>query len=436
MKNFYQLLVNNLIAGVVNNFVWFALTFWIYTETRSVFATAVISGFYLTITAISGFWFGSIVDHHKKKTAMLFSSFASLVLYAAGFLFYLLWPYEIYKDPTSWQLWILSGLLMLGVIAGNIRNIALPTAVTLLVPEKDRDKANGLTGGMMGISFTLTSILSGLILGFWGMGAVFWFTLIFTALPILHLLLINIPEKHIAHVDFAPGQELPKKGIDLKGTLKVISLIPGLWGLLFFNVINNLLGGVFMSLMDAYGLNMVSIQNWGIMWAILSLGMILGGIIINKYGLGKSPLRTLFLCNIIMWTISIFFTIQPWIWLLALGMFFWMLLFPFIEASEQTIIQKVVPAERQGRVFGFAQSMEQSASPLTAFLIGPLTQFIFIPFMTTGAGIDLIGSWFGTGDARGMALVFIAAGAIGLVITLLAMQTNAYKLLSKKYRTG
>ena len=64
---------------------------------------------------------------------------------------------------------------------------------------------------------------------------------------------------------------------------------------------------------------------------------------------------------------------------------FFMLLVPFAEAAEQTILQKVVPFERQGRVFGFAQSVEQAASPLTAFLIGPIAQFVFIPFMTDGA---------------------------------------------------
>ena len=44
----------------------------------------------------------------------------------------------------------------------------------------------------------------------------------------------------------------------------------------------------------------------------------------------------------------------------------------------------MVPYERQGRVFGLAQSVEQSASPLTAFLIGPVAQFVAIRFMTTG----------------------------------------------------
>ena len=92
--------------------------------------------------------------------------------------------------------------------------------------------------------------------------------------------------------------------------------------------------------------------------------------------------------------------------LLAVGMFVWLCLIPVVEAAEQTILQKVVPPERQGRVFGFAQSVEQAASPITAFLIGPIAQFVFIPFMTTGAGVELLGGWFGTGPDRGLALLF------------------------------
>ena len=95
----------------------------------------------------------------------------------------------------------------------------------------------------------------------------------------------------------------------------------------------------------------------------------------------------------------------------------YMALIPYVEAAEQTVLQKVVPYERQGRVFGFAQSVEQSASPLTAFLISPLAQFAFIPFMTDGRGADWIGGWFGTGPMRGVALVFVLAGLLGLALT-------------------
>lgn len=408
-------------------YVWFALVFWAYLETNSVIATSVIGGIFLVNMAFSSFWLGSIVDHHKKKHAMMFSSLATLFLFSIALGIYLFAPEGAFQTISSIWLWLLVVVLMLGVAAGNIRNIALPTVVTLLVPADKRDRANGLIGTMMGITFAITSVASGFILAYGGMIWVLGLAVTLTLIAILHLAFIKVPEEKIIHTE-----EKPKK-LDIRGTIKIVAGIPGLFDLIFFTTFNNFLGGVFMALMDAYGLSLVSVQTWGTMFAILSFGFILGGLIVAKRGLGTNPLKTLFRASIIMWVSCIFFTIQPSILLLAAGMLLWMTLSPFIEATEQTIIQKVVPYERQGRVFGFAQSIEQAASPITAFLIGPIAQFFFIPFMTNGAGAELIGSWFGTGHARGIALVFTTAGIIGLIVTLFAMKSKSYKLLFQKY---
>ncbi len=199
--------------------------------------------------------------------------------------------------------------------------------------------------------------------------------------------------------------------MDIRGTLRVIRGIPGLLALILFGCFNNFLAGAFMALMDAYGLSLVSVQVWGLLWGALSALFIVGGLGVAKTGLTKNPLRLLLLVNVVMWSVTILFPLRSSIVFLAIGMAFYMLLGPYAEASEQTLLQKVVPYERQGRVFGFAQSVELAASPLTAFLIGPLTQLIFIPFMTDGAGADTIGGWFGTGADRGIALVFVLTGA-------------------------
>jgi DHA3 family multidrug efflux protein-like MFS transporter len=142
-RAFHHLLVSTLVASVVNFTVWFAVTFWVYLETRSVFATGVISGIYLVFTAASGVWFGGLVDRHRKRSVMLGSSAASLLCYAVALTVYLLTEPASFTDPASPALWALVLLLMAGVIVGNLRAITLSTAVTMLVPPEGRDRANG-----------------------------------------------------------------------------------------------------------------------------------------------------------------------------------------------------------------------------------------------------------------------------------------------------
>ncbi len=430
MSPFHQILGNNLVANVTNFTVWFAITFWVYLETQSVFATGTIAGIYLVLTAGLGFWLGSIVDHNPKKLVMAGSSAVSFVLYGAAFALLLVAPEGAMKNVAGVWLWAFVLIVMLGVIAGNIRAIALPTLVTVLIPEDRRDKANGLVGMVGGIGFLTTSVISGFLVAWGGMVATLALALVLTVLAFVHMLMIPLDEKQVeAHPD-TPAE--PKR-IDIAGTIRVIAGVPGLFALIFFASMNNLLGGIFMALLDAYGLSLVSVQIWGLLFGVLSTAFIISGLIISRVGLGKSPLRTLLLVNLITWGTCIVFPLQPSIWLLAGGMFVWMLLGPFAEAAEHTTLQKVVPQERQGRVFGFAQSVEQSASPLTAFLIGPLTEFFFIPFMTTGLGAAAIGSWFGTGHARGIAIVFVLGGIFGVVLTLVAFRSKYYRQLSDAY---
>ena len=427
MKTFYTVLANTLAASLTNMVVWFAVTFWVYLETRSVIATSVMAGVYLAATALSGLFLGSLVDRYKKKNVMILSSVASLVLYLPAGLIYIITPRAEFANPASARLWVFVVLALMGALAGNLRGITLSTLCTFLVPEDKRDRANGMVGTANGVSFLAASILSGLVIGFLGM---FWMlagALVVTVLVILHTMTLSIPESEAVRAKAAQVR------IDVRGTIAAITLVPGLFALIFFHTFNNFLGGVFMSLMDAYGLLMVPVQVWGALWGILSLGFIVGGLVVARKGLGTNPLRTLFVANIVMWLVCIFFTIQASILLLAVGMFIYLCLIPVVEASEQTILQKMVPLERQGRVFGFAQSVEQSASPITAFVIGPIAQLIFIPFMTTGAGVDLLGTWFGVGTDRGLALLFTVTGIIGLIVTLLAMRSYSYRRLSENY---
>src|SRR3546814_1434024 len=86
---------------------------------------------------------------------------------------------------------------------------------------------------------------------------------------------------------------------------------------------NNLLTGVFMALMDAYGLELVSVETWGILFGFISLAFIAGGLVVSRRGLGPRPLRVILLLNLINWVVCATFTLSSLIVLMVIGMVVW-----------------------------------------------------------------------------------------------------------------
>lgn len=250
-----MVLTNSLISTVTNSFLWFAITFWAYLETHSVIATSIIGGSYMLIAAALGLFFGTFVDHHKKKRVMEVSTIITLVAFALALVVYVVIPQDRLLTLDGAYFWGFVLLVLAGAISGNMRTIALSTTVTLLVPEENRDKANGMVGTINGIAFSITSVFSGVVIGQLGMGWALGLSVGLTFAVLLHLLMIKIPEKAIPASD-----EGFHKKVDIKGTLAAISATPGLLALIFFTTFNNFLGGVYMSLMDPYGLELVSVD--------------------------------------------------------------------------------------------------------------------------------------------------------------------------------
>jgi DHA3 family multidrug efflux protein-like MFS transporter len=426
-RTFAQVLVNTAVANVTTSFLWFALTFWVYLETRSVLATGVIGGAYMLLVALCSMAFGTIVDRHRKHSVMVFAGAVTLVAFGISLGVYLTFPESALLDLTGPMFWIFSGVILFGAVIENMRNIALSTTVTLLIPTERHANANGLVGTVQGLAFMVTSVFSGLSIGLLGMGWTLVIAIALSAAALIHLLFLNIPEEAPAH----DGEKRPL--IDLRGSITAVRAATGLFALIIFSTFNNLIGGVYMALMDPYGLELFPVEWWGVVLGVTSTGFIIGGLLIAKFGLGRNPIRTMLLLVVLMGVLGALFTIREWWWLYAAGIWVYMTLIPAVEAAEQTVIQKVVPFETQGRVFGFAAAFESAAAPITAFLIAPIAEFMIIPYMNSDAGQSSLGWLLGDGQARGIALVFLVAGILMILIAVGAFFTRSYRLISAQY---
>lgn len=426
-RTFVHVLVNTALANVTTSFLWFGITFWIYLETRNVLATGVIGGAYMLLVAMFSMFFGTLVDRFRKKAVMVWATLVSLALFLVGGAYFFLVPHADMVNLGLPHFWIFAIVMLTGAIAEQLRNIALSTTVTLLVPVDRRANANGMVGTVQGLAMLVTSVFSGLAIGQLGMGWTIVISITALGLVFLHLLWLRIPEPKVLHV------EEKTSWIDIKVGWRTVRSAPGLLMLVLFTTLNNLVGGVYMALMDPYGLTLFSVETWGIVFAIASTGFIIGGIVLAKFGLGRNPIRTMLLIAAFIGVVGGVFAIREWAWLFVLGCWIYMAFIPAVEAAEQTVIQTVTPYEKQGRVFGFAMTFEAAAAPITSFLIAPIAEFVIIPALDTPEGQQSWAWLLGYGEARGIALVFLFAGLAAMVLALGAFLTPAYRLLSKQF---
>lgn len=429
MRTFRHLLANTGVANVTTSYLWWALTFWAYLETRNVLATGIIGGAYMLLISFSSIVFGTIVDHRRKLAVMRLSTTLTFTAFAAAAAIFLVLPERTLIDLGAPWFWVFAVIILAGAVVEHMRNIALATTVTILVPDGERDKANGLVGMVQGVAFMITSIISGLSVGLLGMGWTLGIALTLTGLALAHLLVVRFPEDRVAA---APATNA-RDAVDLRGSIRVIRAATGLFALILFSTFNNLIGGVYMALMDPYGLELFSVEAWGLVLAVSSTGFLLGGAVVARLGLGRNPMRTMLRVVLAMGFLGAVFTIRDWWPIYAVGIWLYMCLIPVVEAAEQTVIQRVVPLERQGRVFGFAMALETAATPVTAFLVAPLAQLWVIPWAASDDGADALRTLLGDGQARGIALIFLVSGVVMMIAALAAFRSPVYRAMSRTY---
>jgi DHA3 family multidrug efflux protein-like MFS transporter len=381
----------------------------------------------MLLIALSSISFGTFVDRYRKLAVMRFAAVFTLVMFVLSGVMFLLTPAAALLDLTQPWFWVFTMIILIGAVVENMRNIALSTTVTILIEPDRRANANGLVGMVQGLMFLVTSVLSGLSVGLLGMGWTIAAALVLTAAALAHLLTLRMPE------EVRPAATDARGGFDFRGAFAAVLAIAGLFALILFSTFNNFIGGVYMALMDPYGLEMFPVELWGIFLAVGSSGFLIGGALIGKFGLGANPLRTMLLAVILMGVLGAVFTLREWAWLYIVGIWLYLTLVPFVEAAEQTVIQQVVPLQRQGRVFGFAMAFESAAAPVTAFLIAPIAQFWIIPYARSADGGAQLAPLLGEGTSRGIALVFLFAGIILVIAALLAFLTPVYRRVSASY---
>jgi MFS family permease len=362
---------------------------------------------------------GALVDRWSRKLVLILSDVAAglstavlLFLFATGQL----------------EIW---HIIVAGAFASAFESFQFPAysaAVTMMIDKEQYARASGMMSIAEAASGILAPIFAGLLIGLGasqlgsmdaGIQIIMAIDLLAMGLAVGVLLMAHIPQP-IRHDTPIPGVAgiISEVGYGFDYILKRPSLL-GLQLVFFFINLTATFGFVVLTPMilartntDAGALSLVEFA--------AGIGGLVGGLLLSVWG---GPKRK---TNGVLGGMLLESLLGPIVTGLSRSLPFWMLgaffsafFIPIINGSNQAIWQSKVAPDVQGRVFATRRWIAQITIPIAMLMAGPLADRVFEPALQPGGRFFYtLGSIVGTGPGAGMSVMFLIAGALGILVAI------------------
>lgn len=419
-KKYIVLWLSQSVSGLGSSMTGFALVLWAYEQSNSAMSVSLMSFCNYVPFVLLSLFAGNFVDRHKKKTIMLVSdsiaaagSLAVLALMLTGHL-------------TIWNIYIVN------VIIGATTAFQQPAsaiATVRLVPDDKLSNVSGMNSFSNNLILVFSPMLASFLYSAGGLSLILTIDLVSFAFAFCVLMFfITVPEQ----------KNNAKRVSQFAGTAEGFAFLKKEKGLLYIMltmaVINffsrltyeNILSPMILSRSGESSLALGTVN------ACMGIGGIAGGIIVSFKKENARKATAIYVSaalsflfgdllmavgrNTLMWSVAGIAASLP---------------IPFINANQNTIMYRKVPADMQGRVFALRNAIQYVTIPIGIILGGWMADYIFEPLMRQGNKFsDFLGVIVGSGAGSGMAVMFLCTGICGFVISVISCFNREIKKLN------
>lgn len=422
-KNYILLQIGQTISQLGSAMTSFAITIWAYNTTGQVISSSLLAVCSFIPYLVISLFGGAVADNMNKKKIMLICDTVA----AIGSFVILL---------CSWmnilELWI---LCVINIVSGFMNAFQAPAsqvAITLLVDKENFAKAGGLQSAFGALVGILNPILSAALLSIGGLQLVIGVDMITFLFAFFTLLIfIKIPDSAVENnkIGIKELKESMKDGIFFIRAQKSVLFLLVMYSVLEF------MGAIsFDSMYSPFLLARTGNNETvvGIVSAIAATGSLSASIILSTT---KQPKRKIpiMLAGSLMCLCGIMFfgmgrNLLWWCIVAFIGCFG----SPIYQTYQTVILRERVPLSMQGRIFSLQGIITSSLTPLGYIIGSILADYMFEPFMQgKGKVQNILSGLVGSGKGAGMGLMFVIAGMLGIIISIVLSNNHHIKNLEE-----
>lgn len=378
---FYTLLLTQTLSLIGSQMTSLALGIWIYETTGDASPLALVAFFAFLPRVITVGFAGVFADKYDRRYVMALAdagqAIGTVVLLSVLVL-------------GVFQLWHLYLVAVIQAIFGVFQAPAFQASVTMLIPDKQRDRANAfqmLTGPLAGI---IAPSFAGALYAFVGLNGVIAVDLITFIIGFVVVFFMDIPKPDKSKAAAQAGLSFWSQAF---AGLRYVWESRSLFYIFCLMGINNFFIAGMMVLRTPYILARTGNDEiaLGAIMSVASAASIGGTLLMSIWG-GFRPRMHNVLIGSIMMGLSLFLVgTQTEPVFIAAAAALGAIFPPVINTSLISILQIKVPPDLQGRVFAAIQQMSMTLMPLSYLLVGQLADNVFEPqAQSAGAGIGLM----------------------------------------------
>ncbi|UCH25847.1 MAG: MFS transporter [Trueperaceae bacterium] len=417
LATFYLIVLTQTTSLIGSRMTAIALGIWLFDTTGDTAPLLLMVFFAELPGAVAGSVAGVLIDRLDRRVVLLLADGGQAVTTTLLLLIFLA------GDVHLWQLYLLA--LVQGTFA-TFQQPALEATTTVLVPERQRERANAVQQMAFPLAGVIAPALTGLVYAWIGITGVIIVDLATFTLAVSLLSMLHIPRpKATAEGTAARGHILQ----ELLAGVRFLIRRRVLFGLvLYMMLINFLLNGP-LELAIPYLVTVTGSEAvMGGLMSLMSLGALVGAGLIAVWGGSRPRLLTLLPGLLLSGVMFLVYGTAREPLGLGISLFLLTIPLPISFALYLSILQVKTPPDMQGRIFAMVSQLGFLGATLSFLLTGQIVDRVLEPAVGT-TWWKIVAPVVGQAEGAGMRLLLVATGVVILVATTAMLATPAVRRL-------